>query len=85
MKRDKKEKEVINKLINCFIDQGIVQSQDFIIEEYNHGCFMVRFCPRRNVVLDIHYFYEMIPDIKIFKLEHNHGIMKMYIKIKIRK
>lgn len=86
MKYGKDEKKVFDRLINVLTEHNLRQSQDYIIEHYNQGCFYIRFCSKKTFVLDVDYFYERIPDIIIFKIKHgSDGIMFLNIKIRIRK
>ena len=54
------------------------------IKNYNNGCFYIEFCKKQYVMLDIMYFYDMIPDITIFKIKSNNGVLGLNIKIRIR-
>lgn len=78
------EKCAFDKVVNVLTDHNLRQTKDYVIENYNKGCFYIRFCARRYIVLDIEYFYEMIPDISIFKIKYDAGIMYLNIKIRLR-
>lgn len=83
------EKQAFDKLINCLTDHNLVQSKDYYFRDTNHGCFNVVFCPKRCVYLDVAYFYEMIPDIRVFKIKYcdnklGSRTMNLTIKIHLR-
>lgn len=83
---DKDEKKVFDRLINVLTEHNLRMSKDYTIEHYNKGCFYIRFCPRRHVMLDIEYFYERIPDITVFKVKHgSDGMLFINVKIRIRR
>lgn len=79
------EKCAFDKVINVLTDHNLRQTRDYVIENYSRGCFYIRFCPRRYVVLDIEYFYEMIPDISVFKIKHSGDMMYLNLKVRLRK
>ena len=78
------EKSAFSHVINVLTDHNLRQSRDYVIESYNKGCFLIRFCPKRFYLLDIQYFYEMIPDIVIFKIKRSHDVFYLNIKIRLR-
>lgn len=78
------EKEVFDRVIEVLGENNLRQSEDYLIKNYHHGCFTIVFCPRRYGVLDIHYMYERIPDIKVFKIKQHRDIMTLVLKVKIR-
>lgn len=78
------ERCAFDKVINMLTEHNLRLSKDYIIEHYSKGCFYIRFCPRSYVVLDIEYFYEMIPDITVFKVKHYGKSMYLNIKIRLR-
>ena len=85
MSMEKEEKCAFDKVINVLTDHNLVQTKDYVIKNYNKGCFYIRFCPKQHTVLDIEYFYEMIPNISIFKIKYDYGIMYLNLKIRLRK
>ena len=50
----------------------------------HHGCFNIAICPHRYAVIDVQYFYDRIPDIKVFKIQQKGDYMNLIIKVKIR-
>lgn len=78
------ERCAFDKLINVLTEHNLRQTKDYVIENYSKGCFYIRFCPYRYIVLDIEYFYEMIPDISIFKIKYDAGTMYLNVKIRLR-
>ena len=78
------EKQIFDKVIHILTEHNLTLSRDYIIKNYNNGCFYIQFCKRQFVILDIMYFYEMIPDITIFKIKYNDGMMFLNMKVRIR-
>ena len=70
------EKCAFDKVINVLTDHNLRLTKDYFIDTYSKGCFYIRFCSRSYVVLDVEYFYEMIPDITIFKIKQRNEIKK---------
>lgn len=85
MEHDEVEKKAFDKIINCLTDHNLRLTIDYTIEHYNDGCFLIKFCPRRSFMLDIEYFYEMVPNITIFKVGYSGGVMKLNIKVRLRR
>lgn len=86
MNMDKAEKKAFDKVINVLTEHNLVHTKDYIVQNYNEGCFYIRFCKKRYVVLNVQYFYERIPDITIFKIKHSSdGTMFLNIKVRIRR
>lgn len=78
------EKEIFDRVINVLTENNLRQGEDYIILHYHKGCFTIRLCPRRYAVLDIHYIYDRIPDIKVCKIKHQRDMMTLILKVKIR-
>lgn len=78
------EKEIFDRVVNVLTENNLRQGQDYIIVKYKRGCFTIRICPRRYAVLDIHYIYDRIPDIKMFKIKQNENQLEVVLKVKIR-
>lgn len=79
---EKKEKKIIDKLIKCLADQHLYLAKDYKIEEYHAGCFIIRFCPNKLMMLNIQYIYDIMQNIIIFKIQHSKNTLKMHIKIR---
>ena len=77
------EKQAFDKVINILTEHNLT-SRDYVIENYNKGCFYIKFCPKQFILLDIMYFYEMIPDIAIFRIKYSNKQMFLNIKIRLR-
>ena len=75
------EVEIFNRVIDVLGENNLRQGEDYIISRYNHGCFKIHICPRRYAVLDIHYFYERLPDIKIFKIKQYRDRITIVLKV----
>lgn len=78
------EKQAIDRVINVLTDHNLREGQDYFFKKMEHGCFNIVICPHRYAVLDIQYFYDNIPDIKIFKIQQKRDYMNILIKIKLR-
>ena len=79
------EAEAFDSVINTLSEHNIRQNE-YLIKYNGEGGFEIKFCPKRNVmVLDIMYFLENIPDIKVFKLKTVGDRTYLILKIKIRK
>lgn len=77
------EAQAFNAVINMLTEHNI-RKEEYLLEYNGNGCFHVKFCPKRHVVLDIIYILENIPDIKIFKIKNVKDTMYLILKIKIR-
>lgn len=79
------EAEIFNSVINTLTEHNIRQNE-YLIKYDGSGGFEIQFCPKRNVmVLDIMYFLNNIPDIKVFKVKTVGNRTYLVLKIKIRK
>ena len=78
------EKQVFDKVVNILTEHNLVLSKDYTVKNYNNGRFYIEFCKKQYVMLDIMSFYDMIPDITIFKIKSNNGVLGLNIKIRIR-
>lgn len=78
------EAQAFDKVINCLTDFNLRQPKDYIIKYYKNGCFVIRLCPHRYSVIDVQYFYDNVPDIKIFRFKQKRDIVELNIKVKIR-
>lgn len=86
MRRNDKidEATAVNSVINLLTEHNI-RKEEYQLQYCENGKFIITFCPRRHVVLDIMYLLERIPDVKVLKIKHDRDIMTLVIKIKIRK
>ena len=78
------EKQAIDRVINVLTEHNLRQRSDYVFRHMKYGCFNIALCPHRYAVLDIQYFYDNIPDIKVFKIQQKGDYMNIIIKIKIR-
>ena len=78
------EVEAFDNVINILTEHNI-RKEEYQLQYCENGKFIITFCPRRHVVLDIMYLLERIPDVKVLKIKHDRDIMTLVIKIKIRK
>ena len=78
------EKQAFDKVINILTEHNLTLSRDYVIKNYNNGCFYIQFCEKQFILLDVMYFYEMIPDITIFKIKYSNKQMFLNIKIRLR-
>lgn len=78
------EATAVNSIINLLTEHNI-RKEEYQLQYCENGKFIITFCPRRHVVLDIMYLLENIPDVKVLKIKHDRDIMTLVIKIKIRK
>lgn len=78
------EAQAFDKVINCLTDFNLRSPKDYTIKYYKNGHFHIRLCPHRYAVFDIQYFYDNVPDIKIFRFKQKYNIIDIHIKIKIR-
>ena len=85
MRRNDKidEATAVNSVINLLTEHNI-RKEEYQLQYCENGKFIITFCPRRHVVLDIMYLLERIPDVKVLKIKHDRDIMTLVIKIKIR-
>ena len=86
MRRNDKidEATAFNSIINLLTEHNI-RKEEYQLQYCENGKFIITFCPRRHVVLDIMYLLDSIPDVKVLKIKHDRDIMTLVIKIKIRK
>lgn len=86
MKDERIEKKVFDRVVNTLTEHNLVISKDYVIEHYNEGCFYIRFCNKRPIVVDIQYMYERIPDISILKIKNTtDGTLYMNLKVRLRR
>lgn len=78
------EKQAIDRVMNVLTEHNLRQGTDYIFRHMSHGCFNIALCPHRYAVLDIEYFYDNIPDIKIFKIQQKKDYVNIILKIKLR-
>ena len=78
------EKQILDKIQNVLIDHNLRQPRDYVITSYNKGCCLITLCPHRYAILDIQYFYDMIPDIKVFRIKQKRDVVEINIKVKMR-
>lgn len=78
------EEQAITRVINVLTDHNLRQTKDYIFKHISHGCFNIALCPHRYALLDVGYFYDHIPDIKVFKIQQKKEYVHILIKIKIR-
>ena len=78
------EKQAIDRVINVLTEHNLRQTSDYIFKKMHHGCFNIAICPHRYAVIDVQYFYDRIPDIKVFKIQQKGDYMNLIIKVKIR-
>ena len=78
------EKQAIDRVINILTDHNLTQTKDYIFKHVSHGCFNIILCPHRYALIDVQYFYDNLPDIKIFKIQQKNEHVHILIKIKIR-
>ena len=78
------EEQAITKVINVLTDHNLRQGIDYRFNHISKGCFNISICPRRNAVLDIEYFYNNIPDIRVFKIQQKGDYMSVLIKVRLR-
>lgn len=78
------EKQIFDRVMNVLTDHNLRQGEDFILKKASHGCFNIALCPHRYAVIDVQYFYDNIPDIKIFKMQQKREYVNLLIKVKIR-
>ena len=78
------EKQAIDRVMNVLTDHNLRQGKDYIFKQMSHGCFNIALCPHRYAVIDVHYFYDNIPDIKVFKIQQKKDYVNILIRIKLR-
>lgn len=78
------EREALDKLINVLTEHNLVLGKDYVFKNATHGCFNIAICPHRYAVIDFLYFYDNVPDIKVFKAQQKGDYINLLIKIKIR-
>lgn len=78
------EEQAITKVINVLTEHNLRQGTDYRLNHITNGCFHISLCPKRNAVLDIEYFYDNIPDIKVFKIQQKGDYMNISIKVRLR-
>ena len=78
------EKQAIDRVVNCLTDHNLRQGKDYMLRHISHGCFNIALCPHSYAVIDIQYFYDNIPDIKVFKIQQKREYVNIHIKVKLR-
>lgn len=78
------EKKAFDYIHNMLTDFNLVHRRDYLIKYHGNGCFVIGICPNTCTVFDIGYFYDHVPDIKVFKVKKCGKYLKLHIKLKIR-
>ena len=45
------EKQAFDKVINILTEHNLTP-RDYVIENYNKGCFYIKFCPKQFILLE---------------------------------
>lgn len=79
-----REDQAIKKVIDVLSDHNLGQGTDYRLNHIENGCFDITICPRISAILDIEYFYNNIPDIKIFRIQQKDNYMSILLKVRLR-